>query len=150
MASFFPFFRQTTDLIVHVPLFSTNFIRLRGNPVVKGSNPCFSHKLFRALAKADETEGSPLSISFGTVRVFSKISLSPKGPPRGPICFDILQQTGVSKSPKSASLFKILKTLRFLSLRYSADFRHSRLVHLRQTKKLTLYVPLFVHYTFLT
>ena len=42
--------------------------------------------------------------------------------------FDILQQTGFSKSPKSPP-FTILKTLRFLSLGYSADFRRSRLVN---------------------
>ena len=40
------FFRQTTDLIVYVPLFSTDFT---------GSSPCFSQKLFRAFAKANET-----------------------------------------------------------------------------------------------
>ena len=43
--------------------------------------------------------------------------------------FDILQKTGFSKNPKGA-LFTVLKTLRFLSLRYSADFRRSRLVHM--------------------
>ena len=41
--------------------------------------------------------------------------------------FDILQQTGFSKSSKGPP-FTGLKTLRFLSLRYSADFRRSHLV----------------------
>ena len=41
--------------------------------------------------------------------------------------FDISQQTGFSKSPKSPPS-TILKTLRFLSLGYGADFRRSRLV----------------------
>ena len=48
--------------------------------------------------------------------------------PNGPfIFFLIFQQTGVSKSPKGP-LFTILKTWRFLRLRYSADFGRSRLV----------------------
>ena len=47
-----------------------------------------------------------------------------KGPP---IFFHIFQQTGVSKCPKGVP-FTILKTLRFLSLRYSADIGRSRLV----------------------
>ena len=57
------FFRQTTDLIVYV-LFSTDLTRFTMNPAVTGSSPCFSQKLFRAFSKADETEGSPLSIFF--------------------------------------------------------------------------------------
>ena len=52
---------------------------------------------------------------------FQNFLISPKGPPFN--LFDILQQTGFSKSP-----FAILYTLRVLSLRYSADFRRSRLV----------------------
>ena len=51
--------------------------------------------------------------------------MSPKGPPFN--VFDILQQTGFSKSPKGPS-FTILKTLRILSLRYSANFRRSYLI----------------------
>ena len=51
------FFRQTTDLIVYVPFFSTDFTRFTVNPAVTGSNPCFSQKQFRAFAEADETEG---------------------------------------------------------------------------------------------
>ena len=45
--------------------------------------------------------------------------------------FDILQQTGFSES-RNRPPFTILKTLRFLSLRYSADFRRSRLVFFRK------------------
>ena len=44
----------------------------------------------------------------------------------------------------SESSFFFKKVLRFLSLRYSADFRRSRLVF-RQITDLTLYVALFVH-----
>ena len=54
------FFRQTTYLIVYVPLLSTDFTRFTVNPAITGSSPCFSQKLFRAFAKADGTEGSPL------------------------------------------------------------------------------------------
>ena len=53
--------------------------RFTVNPAVTGSSPCFSQKLFRA-------------IFFGTVRLA-------KGSPFK--FFDILQQTEVSKSPKS-------------------------------------------------
>ena len=42
--------------------------------------------------------------------------------------FDNLQQTGFSKFKKSNTTFTILKTLRFLSIVYSADFRRSHLV----------------------
>ena len=58
---------------------------------------------------------------------FSKINefFVSKGSPFN--LFDILQQTGFSKSPKGPP-FTGLKTLRFLSLRYSTDFRRSRLV----------------------
>ena len=65
--------------------------RFTVNPAVTGSSPCFSQKLFRA-------------IFFGTVRLFQFFSalcdffsnfFVAKGSP-----FDILQQTGFSKSPK--------------------------------------------------
>ena len=62
---------------------------------------------------------------FGTVRLFFEIFFVAKGSPFK--FFDILQQTRFSKSRKGPP-FTILKTLRFLSLRYSADFRRSRLV----------------------
>ena len=38
------FFRQTTDLTLYVPLFSTEVNRFRGNPVVADPSPCFSQK----------------------------------------------------------------------------------------------------------
>ena len=50
-----------------------------------------------------------------------KFFITIKGP------FHILQQTGVLKSPKGPP-FTILQTLRFRSLRYSADFGGSWLV----------------------
>ena len=77
----FFFFRQTTDLIVYVPLFSTDFTRFTVNPAVTGSSPCFSQKLFRAFTKAEETEGSPLSIFFSTVRFFFRIFSLQRVPP---------------------------------------------------------------------
>ena len=55
--------------------------------------------------------------------------------------FDILQQTGFSKSPKGPS-FTILKTLGFLSLRYCADFRRSRLVLKQDARGPAGYFPL--------
>ena len=61
VANFFFFFRQMTDLIVYVPLFSTEITRFTVKPAVTGSSPCFSQKVFRAFAEADETEGSRLS-----------------------------------------------------------------------------------------
>ena len=184
----FLFFRQTTDLIVYVPLFtdftrspvlvsSLYFTRFTVNPAVTGSSPCFSQKLssiFSALCDCfnfirhcatffrfflpsksptlklfffdilkqtkvpKSLKGLPFYVfrHYETVRNshFSfffenkknwKICLSPKGLPFN--LFDILQQTGFSKSPKGPP-FTGLKTLRFLSLRYSADFRRSRLV----------------------
>ena len=57
-------------------------------------------------------------------KIFRKF-LSPKSPPF--IFFDILQQTGFSKFRKSPPLTNF-KNCGFLSLRYSADFRRSRLV----------------------
>ena len=62
----------------------------------------------------------------------TKISTEGKRPKPTPLphmrlWLHILQQAGFSESPKGRP-FTILKTLRFLSLRYSADFRRSRLV----------------------
>ena len=78
---------------------------------------------------------------FGTMRLFQKSHFSfflenfpknflnflnvSKGSPFN--FFDILQQTGFSKSRKGSPLTNI-KNCAFLSLRYSADFRRSRLV----------------------
>ena len=102
------FFRQTTDLIVYVPLFSTDFTRFTVNPAVTGSRPCFSQKLFRAFVKADETEGSPLPIFFRHCAIFL--------PSKGPTFkfSDILQQTcqKAQRAPfkyfSTMTLFKIL------------------------------------------
>ena len=121
MASFFFFFfRQTTELIVYVPLFSTDFARFTVNSAVTGSSPCFGQKLFRAFAEAGETEGSPLSIFLALCDFFSNF-LPSKGPTSK--FFDILQQTKVPKSPKglpfmyfgTMRLFKILFFVFFFS-----------------------------------
>ena len=53
--------------------------------------------------------------------------------------FSYLQQTGVSKSPKGPP-FTILKTLRFLSLRYSEDFGRSRFVCIYQKDSLSFFL----------
>ena len=55
---------------------------------------------------------------------FPELWLSPHGPLEA---FDIFQQTGFSKTPKGP-LFTISKTLHFLRIRNSADFRRSRLL----------------------
>ena len=61
---------QITDLYLYV-LISTDFNRFTGNPAATGSSPCCSQKLFRAFAKADETEGFLPSFNFfGIVRLF--------------------------------------------------------------------------------
>ena len=63
-----------------------------------------------------------LFLAFIFFHLLQKFSMSPKGSR-----FHTLEQTGVSKSPTGPP-FTLLKTSRFLSLRYSADFGHSRLV----------------------
>ena len=188
VARFFSFFfRQTTDLIVYVPLLtdftrshvlvSTVFTGFTVHPAVTGSSPCFSQKLFRAFAKADETEGSLLPIFFRHCATFFEFFAFKRSHPH---FFDILQQIKVPKSPKglpfqifwhyetvqnyhfscfffenlkksiflvskgsSLQFFDILQTgfskspkapfhsfKRFSSLRYTTDFRRSRLVGL--------------------
>ena len=74
-------FRQTTDLIVYVPLFSADLTRFTVSPAVTGSSLCFSQKRFRAFAKANETEESPLSIFSGTVRLFFDFFAFQRVPP---------------------------------------------------------------------
>ena len=86
------FYRQTTQLTLYVPLCSTGFIQFRVNLAVAGSSPCFNKKVFRTFEKPDET-----SMFFDTVRLLSNF-LSPMGPIFN--CFDIFQETGLSKSPK--------------------------------------------------
>ena len=70
------FFRQTTELTLHVPFFSTDFNRFRGNPA--GSSPCFSQKLIRSIGEPDWRV--PLSI-VSALRLFSKILNVSKGSP---------------------------------------------------------------------
>ena len=156
------FFRQTTDLIVYVPLFSTDFTRFTVNPATTGSSPCFSQKLFRAFAKADETEGFPLSIFSALCDFFL--------PSKGltfKFFFDILQQTKVPKSPKglpfqvfrhyetvqnshfSFLLSKIPKNRYFLSpkgppsilliFRDKLEFQKARMLPLLQFQKLCVF-----------
>ena len=65
--------------------------------------------------------------------------LSLKGPPFK--FFDILQQTEAQR----VATVTILKVLRFLSLRYSADFRRSRLVYRKLRRKTKTLLLIFVH-----
>ena len=120
VTSFFSFFRQTTDLIVYVPLFtdftrsrvlvSTVFTRFTVNPAVTDSSLCFSQKFFRAIFWHCAT----LSIFFGTVRLFFDFFLVQRVLP--PSFFDILQQT---KVPTSQSV------LPFHVIRHFETFRNS-------------------------
>ena len=111
---FFFFFRQTRDLIVYVPRFSTDFTRFTVNPAVTGLSPCFSQKLFRAFVKADETEGPLFQFFFGTLRLFCLRSVLPSS------FLNILQQTKVPKitvniqTIKIGALFSGWKVLLFL------------------------------------
>ena len=77
-----------------------------------------------------------------TLKKKSKFYCLRRVPPS--ICLIFCNKLDFQKA-RRVTPFTGLKPLRFLSLRYSADFRRSRLV-LRQTKELTLYVPLFVHF----
>ena len=80
-----------TDFTRSRVLVSTVFTQCTVNPVVTGSSPCFSQKLFRAifLALCD------LQFFSGTVRLFF-VFLPSKGP-TFKFFFDILQQTKVPK-----------------------------------------------------
>ena len=79
--------------------------------------------------KKKETNGRPgkhnkgpkldTSNFFGTMRLFSKYFLSPKGPLQFFLKF--CSKLKFQKAQR-VSIFTILKTLRFLSLRYGADF----------------------------
>ena len=95
--SFFLFFSSGHRPHPVCTTFCTDFNRLTYNPAVTGSSPCFSHKRFRAFSKADETEGSPLSIFFRhCATFFSKLFCLQRSPFK---FFDVLLQTGFSKSP---------------------------------------------------
>ena len=94
VASFFSFFRQTTDIIVYVPLFSTRFTV---NPAATGSCPCFRQKL-----SGRDWRVPSSNFFFGTVWLFFNFFVS-KGSPLQ--FFDILQPSGFSKSPKGPSFY---------------------------------------------
>ena len=169
------FFRQTTDLIVYVPLFSTDFTRSRVRVLALARNffehlrkrtrlkgllfqffsalcDCFfdfyclqrvppsSFLIFRSRLKCQKAQRVFPFKYFGTMRLFKIFNFRfflQKKIKKNSIFFvserslfkffDILQKTGFSKTPKGPP-FTGLKTLRFLSLRYSDDFRRSRLV----------------------
>ena len=73
-------------------------------------------------------------ISFFVFENFSKKFLYFLNVSKGSLLnfFDILQQTGFSKSRKGPPLTNFKKNCAFLSIRYSADFRRSRLVKTKQ------------------
>ena len=117
----------------------------------------------RKHTKPDVPKGSPLWIFFGTVRLFfENFLMSPKGPPFE--FFDILNGMFVNKSRrvpllhfsalcdffwkkiffKNFNFFSKKSVLRFLSLRYGADFRRSRLVELSASYCTRLFAIRFV------
>ena len=100
--------------------------------VFKGS-PFYFFLVFAPEWILKKPEGPPFTF-FGTMRllkilIFRKLKKKSKLFNVSEVLhfFDILQQTGFSKSQR-VPLATILKALRFLSLGYGADFRRSRLV----------------------
>ena len=93
VASFF-FFRQTTELIAYVPLFTETdkFTQAKFDQCkLTAKGPPFVFYLFYVTSKTGRLQRVPLSIFFGTVRIFfSKIFNVSKESPFG--FFDILQQ----------------------------------------------------------
>ena len=86
--------------------------------------PDLARNLFEHLRKRMTLKGPLFQFFRHCANFFSKILFPSKGPF---IFFDILQQTGFSTSPKGPPFYNF-KNLRFLSLRYSAEFGRSRLV----------------------
>ena len=88
------------------------------------SIPCFSQKLFRAFAKADETEGSPLFQFFSALSdFFSNFFCLQRAPS---IFFDILQQTGVSKRVSPFTFFGTRRL--FQNSHFSSEVRFSQYI----------------------
>ena len=128
VATFFlSFFCQTTDLIAYVPLF-TDFTLAHMYSSVLGLQRTQRSRV-RVLALARnffEQFFSALCDSFNFFSAlcdFFRFFLSPKGPPSSFLIF-----CSKLKFQTAQKVFTILGTFRFLSLRYSADFRRSRLV----------------------
>ena len=84
------FLCQATDLIVYVPLFSTDFTRFTVNRAITDSSPCLSQKLFRAFAKRTRQKGPLFQFFSALCDLFFDFFLQ-RIPPS--IFFDILQQT---------------------------------------------------------
>ena len=93
--------------------------------------PPFVYSIFNVRYKTGRDYSVPFEFLFGTMLLFSNFFCRQMVPFK---FFDILKQTEVSKSTKGPP-FTILKTLRFLSLRYSADYRRPRLVSFFLKKK---------------
>ena len=124
-------FLDTPELTLYVSLYSTDFYRFRGNSAIAGSSPCFSQKLFCAFAKPESAKGS-----LGQFFKFFATNNKPE------------TQKAQKVSPftffGTLRLFNIYKQLgffnklRFLSLRYSADFRRSRRIEKERGKPFTI------------
>ena len=84
----------------------------------------FVHSIFNERYKTGREYRVPPLNFFRHCSAFFRIFLSPKGPPSNFLIFCNKLDFQKVEIP-----FTISKTLRFLSLRYSADFRRSLLVH---------------------
>ena len=83
--------------------FCTDFTRFTVNPAVTGLSPCFSQKLFRAFANADETDWRVPFHFFRHCVTFSIFFCIQRVPPSS--FFDNLQQRKVPKSPKGVTFY---------------------------------------------
>ena len=158
---FFPFFLQTTILALIGPLFTI----LRRAPEAKSAqgklyskgSPLSFFTFSRKHTKPDVPKGSPLWIFSELCDFFSKIFQCPQRVP--PLSFLILCNVMFVNKSRRVSPFTFFGTmrlllkeklffekfqffskksvLRFLSLRYGADFRRSRLVPLKEKRRLT-------------
>ena len=98
MAIFFLFFRQTTELIAYVPLFTETDKTTQAKSgqwklSAKGPRFHFFKPFLRNLQNRKRPKGPPFQFFFGTVRnvfFFEKFLRSQKSPPFK--FFDILQQ----------------------------------------------------------
>ena len=107
--------------------------------------PPFIFYFFNVTYKTGRDQRSPLSIFFGTVRLFFEIFLNvPKGSPfwlfyfatecgfinqKGSPFYNFRRYATFFEKNQKFQDFSQKNVLHFLSFRYSADFRRSRLVH---------------------
>ena len=158
MASFFSFFfvrlQSHSDWATFLKIETTKTTSIRPSPeilrkLVQKGPPFHILLFYRSLQNRTRLKGPPLQFFFGIVRLFFKNFLMyQKSPPFEFLIFCNKIYVDEAQRVPSFTFFgtmplflkeKIFKNffekffLRFLSLRYSADFRRSRLVFFRQT-----------------